>query len=40
MEGQDWGGRGEVQNISLAASIAAYEEIISELRAGPGSFQN
>jgi hypothetical protein len=33
MEGQDWGGRGEVQNITLAASIAAYEEIIAELRA-------
>jgi hypothetical protein len=35
MEGQDWAGRGEVQNLSLAASIAAYEEIIAELRAKP-----
>ncbi|MDR1930084.1 MAG: hypothetical protein LBQ44_05570 [Treponema sp.] len=33
MEGADWLGRGEVQSIVLAASIAAHEEIIAELRA-------
>lgn len=31
MSGQDWLGRGEVQNISLEASIAAYEQIIFQL---------
>jgi hypothetical protein len=30
--GQDWGGRGEVQNSALEATIAAYEQIIHELR--------
>ncbi|MDR0685358.1 MAG: hypothetical protein LBF83_09565 [Spirochaetaceae bacterium] len=28
MEGSDWLGRGEVQNITLAATIAAYESFI------------
>ncbi|MDR0447220.1 MAG: hypothetical protein LBH07_00965 [Treponema sp.] len=32
MDGADWGGRGEVQSISLAAAIAAYETIIEELK--------
>lgn len=32
MSGADWGGRGEVQNISLDAAIAAYETVISRLR--------
>jgi hypothetical protein len=32
MDGSDWQGRGEVQSINLAAAIAAYEEIIGELR--------
>ena len=32
MEGADWLGRGEVQNITLAAVIAAHETIISELK--------
>jgi hypothetical protein len=30
--GQDWGGRGEVQNVALEATIAAYENIIARLR--------
>jgi hypothetical protein len=29
MEGADWLGRGEVQNITLAATIAAYESFIN-----------
>jgi len=33
MDGADWLGRGEVQNITLAASIAAHEAVIGELRA-------
>jgi hypothetical protein len=33
MEGADWGGRGEVQNITLAAIIAAYEQVIAEWKA-------
>jgi hypothetical protein len=36
MEGSDWAGRGEVQNAGLSACIAAYEEIIAELRAAKG----
>ena len=32
MDGSDWLGRGEVQSINLAASIAAYETIIEELQ--------
>ncbi|MCL1815834.1 MAG: hypothetical protein FWG27_08470 [Treponema sp.] len=32
MEGSDWQGRGEVQNTSLAAIIAAYETVIGELQ--------
>ncbi|MDR2313956.1 MAG: hypothetical protein LBE02_05420 [Spirochaetaceae bacterium] len=31
MEGADWLGRGEVQNITLAAAIAAHEAVIEEL---------
>jgi hypothetical protein len=33
MEGADWGGRGEVQGITLAATIAAYEQVIADLKA-------
>jgi hypothetical protein len=33
MEGADWAGRGEVQNITLAATIAAYEQVISRWKA-------
>ncbi|MDR3275769.1 MAG: hypothetical protein LBT11_00935 [Treponema sp.] len=29
MEGADWGGRGEVQEISLRATIAAYEQVVA-----------
>ncbi|MDR2028464.1 MAG: hypothetical protein LBP93_02870 [Treponema sp.] len=30
LDGADWGGRGEVQGITLAATIAAYERVIAE----------
>jgi hypothetical protein len=33
LDGADWGGRGEVQDITLAATIAAYEQVIAEWRA-------
>ncbi|MDR1899309.1 MAG: hypothetical protein LBQ55_04815 [Treponema sp.] len=33
MDGADWGGRGELQDIVMAATIAAYEEFIAEWRA-------
>jgi hypothetical protein len=32
MDGQDWLGRGEVQSLILAATIAAYETVIVELK--------
>ena len=32
MDGSDWLGRGEVQNITLAAVIAAHEVVIAELK--------
>jgi hypothetical protein len=35
MEGADWLGRGEVQSITLSASIAAHEAIIDELEKNP-----
>jgi hypothetical protein len=38
MEGADWGGRGEVQDITLGATIAAYERVIAEWKAGAGDF--
>jgi hypothetical protein len=31
MEGADWLGRGEVQNITLSATIAAYECFVNKL---------
>ncbi|MDR3123044.1 MAG: hypothetical protein LBU16_04615 [Treponema sp.] len=34
MEGADWLGRGEVQDIAMAATIAAYEHTIAKWRAG------
>jgi hypothetical protein len=34
MEGADWGGRGELQSITLGATIAAYEQVIAEWKAG------
>jgi hypothetical protein len=33
-DGAVWGGRGEVQDISMAATIAAYEYVIAEWKAG------
>jgi len=33
MDGADWIGRGDVQDTSLAAVIAAYERFIAELKA-------
>ena len=33
MEGADWGGRGEVQDTILSATIAAYEHFLAELGA-------
>jgi hypothetical protein len=36
MEGADWGGRGELQSITLGAAIAAYERIIAERKAETG----
>ena len=32
MDGADWIGRGEVQDIIMAATIAAYEHFIAEWR--------
>jgi hypothetical protein len=34
MDGADWLGRGEVQDIAMAATIAAYEHTIAKWRAG------
>jgi hypothetical protein len=34
LEGADWGGRGELQDIVLAATIAAYERFIADWKAG------
>jgi hypothetical protein len=33
MDGSDWLGRGEVGDITMAATIAAYERFIAEWRA-------
>lgn len=33
MEGADWVGRGELQDIVLAATIAAYERFIADWKA-------
>jgi len=30
MDGADWGGRGDVQDIAMAATIAAYEHFIAQ----------
>jgi hypothetical protein len=30
MDGADWAGRGEVQDITMAATIAAYEHIVAQ----------
>jgi len=34
MEGADWGGRGDVQDTIMAATIAAYERFIAAWKAG------
>ncbi|MDR0383500.1 MAG: hypothetical protein LBH50_05885 [Spirochaetaceae bacterium] len=36
LEGADWLGRGEVQNIALSATIAAYECFVKNLSADRG----
>ena len=33
MDGADWYGRGDVQDIAMAATIAAYEHFIAEWKA-------
>ena len=33
MDGADWGGRGDVQDTVMAATIAAYEHFVAALRA-------
>jgi hypothetical protein len=33
MDGADWGGRGDVQDTIMAATIAAYEHFIAEWKA-------
>jgi hypothetical protein len=33
MDGADWAGRGEVQDVAMAATIAAYEYIIARWKA-------
>ena len=35
MDGADWGGRGDVQDTVMAATIAAYERFIAQLKAVP-----
>lgn len=34
-DGNDWGGRGDLQDTILAATIAAYESFIAEWKAAP-----
>jgi hypothetical protein len=34
MDGADWYGRGSVQDITMAATIAAYEHFIAQWKAG------
>jgi hypothetical protein len=34
LDGADWLGRGEVQDIAMAATIAAYEHTIAHWRSG------
>ena len=36
MDGADWYGRGDVQDITMAATIAAYEHFIAEWKAERG----
>jgi hypothetical protein len=39
MEGADWAGRGDLQNITLAATIAAYEQAVAEWKAENSPFR-
>ncbi|MDR2478257.1 MAG: hypothetical protein LBD48_02975 [Treponema sp.] len=34
MDGADWGGRGDLQDTIMAATIAAYEHFITQWKAG------
>ena len=34
-DGNDWAGRGELQDLIVAATIAAYESFIAEWKAAP-----
>jgi hypothetical protein len=34
MDGADWYGRGDVQDTAMAATIAAYEQVVAEWKAG------
>jgi hypothetical protein len=36
MDGADWYGRGDVQDITMAATIAAYEHFIAQWKAATG----
>ena len=36
MDGADWGGRGDVQDIIMAATIAAYEHFIAQWKTNSG----
>jgi hypothetical protein len=36
MDGADWYGRGDVQDTTMAATIAAYEHFIAQWKAEPG----
>ena len=36
MDGADWYGRGDVQDITMAATIAAYEHFIAQWKAERG----
>ena len=33
MDGADWSGRGDVQDVTIAATIAAYEHFIAQWKA-------
>jgi hypothetical protein len=39
MDGADWYGRGEVQDITMAATIAAYEDFIARWKLERGKNQ-
>jgi hypothetical protein len=39
MDGADWVGRGEVQDIIMAATIAAYESVIAQWKKSQNNVQ-